>query len=129
MCMCAGTHLCEDIRGQFVEVGSLLPPCGFQGSHSGHGTWHQAPQSYHGWPAERYTFLGKKMFFKRENILIKVVSLGRWSNVFPKNGFAIGWVHGGRCCRALHTSRGCNDRARAIINNTLPALLCKSRLC
>lgn len=41
----------------------------------------------------------KKMFFKRETILIKVVRLGRWSNVFPKmilllNGFMVGEAAG-----------------------------------
>lgn len=71
----------------------------------------------------------KNISFKRENILINIVNLGRWSNVFPEDGFAIRWFHDGRCHRALHISQGCNDRANAIINNTLPALLCKSCLC
>lgn len=94
----------EDIGGQFVEVGALLSPCGFQRSHLGHGTWQQSLsilQSRHGWPSERDTFLRgkKKMFFKRETILIKVVRLGRWSNVFPKmilllNGFMVGEAAG-----------------------------------
>lgn len=73
VCMCAGIHLREDIRGQFVEVGALLSPCGFQRSHLGHGTWQQSLsilQSRHGWPSERDTFLrGKKNVFQKGNYL------------------------------------------------------------
>lgn len=31
------------VKGQLLGVGSSIPPCGPQGSHSGHRSWRQAP--------------------------------------------------------------------------------------
>lgn len=36
-------YMCEhvQVRGRLAKIGPLLPPCGFQGSSSGHQTWLQ----------------------------------------------------------------------------------------
>lgn len=43
VCRCVHHHLHVEVRRQFTETRSLLPPCGSQGSSSGHQTWQQAP--------------------------------------------------------------------------------------
>lgn len=40
-CICHG--MCMEIRGQLVEIGSLLSPCGSDGLNSDHQAWSQTP--------------------------------------------------------------------------------------
>lgn len=45
-CACVRAHMVtHGTRGQFVQVSSLLQPCGLQRLTSDHQTWQQAPLS------------------------------------------------------------------------------------
>lgn len=42
VCVCAHHIMHMEVRGQLVEVRSLIPPCGSQGLNSGRQAWWQA---------------------------------------------------------------------------------------
>lgn len=48
-------HACVEVRGEFAEVGSLFPPCQFQGWSSGHQAKLKvpAPSEPSSWSCER----------------------------------------------------------------------------